>query len=73
MRKEGLLEWKKRDPIARLASAMITSGHLTESELQNNWTEYRHAVDAAWTQASADPYPPPSALLDRVYSQEAST
>lgn len=73
MRKEGLLEWKKRDPIARLASAMITSGHLTESELQDNWTEYRHAVDAAWTQASADPYPPPSALLDRVYSQEAST
>lgn len=68
MRKEGLAEWKKRDPIARLASALTAAGQLAEKELQADWAEFRAAVDAAWTQAAADPYPPASALLDRVYS-----
>lgn len=70
-RKEGHAEWKKRDPIARLASAMISAGHLTEAQLQGIWSEFRHAVETAWTQASADPYPLVSTLLSRVYSQEA--
>jgi len=70
MRKEGLLEWKKRDPISRLATAMIAAGNLTGPELQGIWAEYRSAVETAWRQAAADPYPPDSALLDRVYSQE---
>ena len=73
LRKEGLLDWKKRDPIARLAIAMTTAGHLTDSQLQIIWTEYRSAVEAAWTQACADPYPPISALLERVYSAEAQS
>ena len=69
-RKEGHAEWKKRDPISRLAIAMIAAGHLTEAQLQGFWTEFRTIVEAAWAQASADPYPPASALLDRVYSPE---
>jgi len=69
-RKTGHAEWKKRDPIGRLASAMITANHLTEIQLQATWTEFRSAVESAWNQASADPYPPASALLDHVYSQE---
>lgn len=73
MRKDGLLEWKKRDPIVRLASAMITAGHLTETQLEDIWAEYRNAVEAAWAQALADPYPAASTLLSRVYSQEART
>lgn len=68
MRKEGLVEWKKRDPIGRLASAMIAAGHLNETQQQAIWSEYRSAVETTWAQASADPYPPASALLDRVYS-----
>lgn len=71
MRKEGLLEWKKRDPIARLTAAMIDAGLLTEVQLQNIWNEFRQAVETAWAQASADPYPPTSALLERVYAREA--
>lgn len=71
MRKEGLLEWKKRDPIARLANAMITAGHLTEAQLETFWAEFRRDVETAWTQAAADPYPPAEALLDRVYAPEA--
>lgn len=70
MRKEGLVEWKKRDPIGRLNAAMIKAGFLTEPELQDFWSEFRAQVDEAWTQAVADPYPPDSALLDRVYSKE---
>lgn len=70
MRKEGLLEWKKRDPIARLANAMIAAGHLTEAKIEGIWAEFRQAVETAWIQAAADPYPPADALLDRVYSKE---
>lgn len=73
MRKEGLLEWKKRDPIARLATAMISARHLSETRLQDIWTEFRGAVETAWSQASSDPYPPAGALLRRVYSQEDRT
>jgi len=69
-RKEGLSEWKKRDPIARLAQAMIASGQLTEAQFAAIGTEFRAAVDAAWQKASVDPYPPAAALLERVYSSE---
>lgn len=69
-RKEGLAEWKKRDPISRLVAAMSAAGLLTEFQLQSIWNEFRAAVETAWTRATADPYPPASALLDRVYSQK---
>ncbi len=70
MRKEGLTEWKKRDPIARLAAAMTDAGFLSEGQWQADWAEFRAAVEHAWRQATADPYPPASALLDRVYAPE---
>lgn len=69
-RKEGLTEWKKRDPIARLAATMTAAGHLTEAKLQAAWAARRAAVEAAWAQASSDPYPPVSTLLERVYAPE---
>lgn len=69
-RKEGLVEWKKRDPIGRLAAAMIRAGILTDRELEQTWSEFRAAVETAWLRAEADPYPPPAALLERVYAQE---
>ena len=71
MRKEGLVEWKKRDPISRLVAGMVAAGHLTDTQLQADWEEFRAAVEVAWTCAASDPYPPASALLDRVYSQES--
>ncbi len=72
MRKEGLAEWKLRDPIARLATAMIAAGLATEATMAALWSECRAAVEAAWQQASADPYPAPAALLDRVYFQSSA-
>jgi len=68
LRKEGLSEWKKRDPIARLATAMKTAEILTEDRLNSIWAESRAAVGLAWLSAVSDPYPPPTALLDRVYA-----
>jgi TPP-dependent pyruvate/acetoin dehydrogenase alpha subunit len=67
-RKEGLVEWKKRDPIGRLARAMIAAGHLAETQLERITAEYRDAVEAAWAQASADPYPANETLFSRVYA-----
>lgn len=69
-RKEGLTEWKMRDPICRLAAALTAAAQLTDGQLQAIWSESRATVEAAWTRAVDDPYPPPGALLDRVYSPE---
>jgi len=66
-RKEGLADWKKRDPIGRLAAAMLSAGIVTQAGVSEFHEASRAAVDAAWQQALADPYPPSSALLDRVY------
>jgi TPP-dependent pyruvate/acetoin dehydrogenase alpha subunit len=66
-RKEGLVEWKKRDPIGRLARGMIGAGHTTDTAVAALWDEHRAAVAAAWVKAEADPYPSAAGLLDRVY------
>lgn len=70
MRKEGLVEWKKRDPIRRLVDAMIASRHITKTMADSIWTEARDAVASSWERADLAPYPAPSALLDRVFFKE---
>ena len=66
-RKEGLLEWKKRDPIRRLFEGLNQAGHLEESQLEDFYIKARETVSAAWKLAEADPYPDESALLSCVY------
>jgi TPP-dependent pyruvate/acetoin dehydrogenase alpha subunit len=66
-RKEGLDQWKLRDPISRLVTALVAAGILRETEVASIWTDSRRVVEAAWQQAVDDPYPPAEALLDRVY------
>jgi TPP-dependent pyruvate/acetoin dehydrogenase alpha subunit len=66
-RKEGLDQWKLRDPISRLVTALVAAGILRETEVASIWTDSRQVVEAAWQQAVDDPYPPAEALLDRVY------
>jgi pyruvate dehydrogenase E1 component alpha subunit len=68
-RKEGLEQWKKRDPIGRLSAAMVLAGYITGAQVPALWQESRTAVETAWRQALADPFPPTGALLDRVYFQ----
>ncbi len=60
--------WRRRDPVERLARAMIGAGLLTDQELAALSERETADVDSAWTLALADPYPEPAALLDRVYA-----
>lgn len=67
-RKDDLGQWKRRDPVGRLASAMVSAGLLGADELKAIESEARADVAAAWDQAERDPFPPSSALTDRVWS-----
>jgi TPP-dependent pyruvate/acetoin dehydrogenase alpha subunit len=65
----SLAQWKKRDPIGRLAQALIQGGHLEANELSNLKEEVSREVDYAWSLASHAAYPEPSSLLGRVFAE----
>lgn len=67
-RKDDLTQWKLRDPIRRLAEALVTAGELDSKALAEDWKSGRAEAQAAWDQASRDPFPPAEALLDYVYT-----
>ena len=66
-RKDDLGQWKRRDPVGRLATAMETAGLLSRGQLSAIEEEARAEVSAAWAQAERDPFPPSGALMDRVW------
>jgi pyruvate dehydrogenase E1 component alpha subunit len=66
---ENLANWRKRDPIRRLVEAMNDAGLWTARDADVLEQEIAREVDAAWDRAMTDPYPAPSALLERVYAQ----
>jgi pyruvate dehydrogenase E1 component alpha subunit len=68
-RKDELGPWKKRDPIDRLARAIVSSGAQTEAELRDLDAGVTSAVNAALDRARRSDYPPKSLLLDAVYSR----
>jgi pyruvate dehydrogenase E1 component alpha subunit len=63
-----LTTWRKRDPIARLANGLVAKG-VKQSEIDALEKKIGAEVDAAWAQAMKDPYPDPSATLERVYAR----
>ena len=65
---EDLSAWKQRDPIRRLADAMIKAGYIDEPGFGELQAEVRQVVHDARARALDAPYPNPSALLARVYS-----
>ena len=71
-RKDDLHLWKGRDPIRRLGDAMVAAGTMTPSRMTTLWDGARQVVAAAWSQAVNDPFPPPEALLDRVYASRTT-
>lgn len=71
-RKEDLHLWKGRDPIRRLADAMIAARMLTREEHEADWAGERRMVADSWERASTDPLPPEEALLGRVYSRKGN-
>lgn len=68
---DDLENWRKRDPVARLVSGLRTKGAWSTAEHDELVTDISEQVRAAWAQALQDPYPPDSALLDRVYAAGA--
>ncbi len=67
-RKDDLVQWKRRDPVRRLAEALVTAGLLDPAGLGRLTLEAKVAVEEAWGRATRDPFPPTEALLDRVYT-----
>jgi pyruvate dehydrogenase E1 component alpha subunit len=66
-RKDVLATWRKRDPIGRLAESLIVAGALTPTAYEAMQRDIAHENEAAWTKALAEPFPPASALLERVW------
>lgn len=66
---EELALWKKRDPVARLLSALIAQGACTAEQHAATGERCALEIDRFWDEAMADPYPAQEALLDRVYAK----
>jgi pyruvate dehydrogenase E1 component alpha subunit len=66
-RKDDLHLWKGRDPIRRLHEALVTVGDCDAGALARFTGDAQAEVAAAVAQAERDPFPPPAALLGRVY------
>jgi TPP-dependent pyruvate/acetoin dehydrogenase alpha subunit len=70
--RDDVEHWRRRDPVARLVSAMKQLGLLTEEELGTMISGLQADVDCAWELAVADPYPATEDLLGRVYAKPRS-
>lgn len=64
---EELAAWKRRDPVSRLQSAMVTRGDITEDEAGALCADISTDVENTAKRAYDAPWPDPSALLDYVY------
>ena len=61
--------WRARDPVGRLARAMVDAGIWSEEQQAGLEAEVRTALEAEWEKAVGDPYPVETALMDRVYAK----
>ena len=67
---DALANWRKRDPLARLAKAMVVSGICQSADIDKVGDEIGADVRSAWLLAMADPYPELGTLFDRVYAAQ---
>jgi len=68
-RSTDLALWKRRDPIRRLVDALTVAGEWDNHAFHAMDEAVKTEVEEAWQQAETAPYPPASALLDRVYAK----
>ena len=61
--------WKQRDPVARLARAMMTRGDFDQSALDTLKSSVDDQVASAKKQAHDAPWPDQTLLLDAVYAK----
>lgn len=60
-------EWRKKDPIPRLASKLIAEGVFTQAEADRIQAEITAEVNAAMEFARSSPYPEPTEALKHVF------
>jgi len=70
-RKVDLLNWKRRDPLSRLAAALLSQGEITQPKIDAIASAVQTATDGAWARALSDPLARPDQLLDYVYAMGA--
>lgn len=67
------LEWKKRDPLARLEARLLQDGTLTKPESEDQDRRIAREVDAAFDFAESSPFPDPSEAYVGLYSATAES
>ena len=65
---ENMDAWRRRDPIARLVSGMISAQICSAGDVVEMEARVKHEVAEAWKLALNDPYPKETAILDRVFA-----
>jgi len=65
---EDLVNWRRRDPIHRLATALRRVGVWSQEDESGLIRELEDQISRAWGEAMNDPWPPEDALLGRVYA-----
>jgi pyruvate dehydrogenase E1 component alpha subunit len=67
----SLVHWKQRDPVRRLADALIDADELSPAALAELDASITAEVDELWKRAEQAPYPDAAATMDRVYADRA--
>jgi TPP-dependent pyruvate/acetoin dehydrogenase alpha subunit len=65
-----LAKWKGRDPVRRLAEALINAQHMSQGGYEALQRRIRSEVDAAWRTSQEAASPAPAALYEYVYAPE---
>ena len=66
---EHLANWRARDPVLRLTTAMERAGMWSRDRQEEMVAGIAVEIEDAWNRAMTDPWPPASLLLDAVYRQ----
>lgn len=69
-KQEDIDAWKRRDPIKRLADAMISAEMINQSDFEAIKASITEITDEAIAQAKSAPYPDSDVLMDYVYKVE---
>lgn len=64
---DDVKNWRARDPISRLSSAMKHAGIWTEEQEMIFGAQVDHEIREAWEQAIKDPYPNKDAIMKYVF------
>lgn len=64
---DDIENWKARDPIARLSSAMMQANIWSEDQAAKLNNEIDKEIEDAWSRAMNDPYPSSDVTLNYVY------